>query len=48
MWETKYFKTEEEAQKFMIKKSFVKYQMSLIFVQNGYGVEYKALKRILS
>lgn len=43
MWKTKYFNTQEEAEKFMINYQFI-YRFQMIFVENGYGVEYKKLK----
>ena len=46
MWKTKYFKTEDQANEFMIKNA-LDYQMQLIFVQDGYEVEYKDVRRIL-
>jgi uncharacterized protein YfbU (UPF0304 family) len=46
MWKTKYFKTEDQANQFMIKNA-LDYQMVLTFVQDGYGVEYKEVRRIL-
>tara|TARA_R110000744_G_C19350266_1_gene560343 strand:- start:1936 stop:2073 length:138 start_codon:yes stop_codon:yes gene_type:complete len=45
MWETIYFKTEYEAKSFITKYNN-KFQMELIFVQDGYGVEYKKLKQL--
>tara|TARA_R110000803_G_scaffold16816_5_gene46071 strand:+ start:307 stop:444 length:138 start_codon:yes stop_codon:yes gene_type:complete len=45
MWETIYFKTEYEATNFITKYNN-KFQMELIFVQDGYGVEYKKLKQL--
>lgn len=48
MWEIKYFKTYEEAKKFMQYggNKNTQYRMELIFVNNGYAVEYKKLKTI--
>ena len=46
MWETKFFKTLEEANNF-INKNDRKYQTQLIYVHNGFAVEYKKLKKIL-
>ena len=44
MWETKYFKTYEQAKKFMLRNNYKnKYRYELIFVNNGYAVEYKKL-----
>ena len=45
MWETKFFKTLEEANNF-INKNDRKYQTQLIYVHNGFAVEYKKLKKI--
>tara|TARA_R110002020_G_C16046638_1_gene754184 strand:+ start:343 stop:636 length:294 start_codon:yes stop_codon:yes gene_type:complete len=45
MWKTKYFKTENEAHAFM-SDNCLYYQMQLIFIENGYGVEYRELKII--
>lgn len=45
MWETKYFKTEKEMQRFIDKnKSRIQYE--IIFIHNGYGIEYRKLRRI--
>jgi len=43
MWNYIYFKTLEEAEKFM-KDNNNKYQMEIIFSQDAYGVEYKELR----
>jgi len=43
MWNEKFFKTESEAKKW-IEKHSNKYQMDLIFVNNGVVVEYKKLR----
>ena len=45
MWQTKYFKTELQARNWMAKNSN-KYQMDFIFVDNGFGVEYKPLRKV--
>ncbi len=45
MWKTIYFKTETEAINFRAKYNN-KFQMELIFVQDGYGIEYKKLKQL--
>ena len=45
MWNYIYFKTLEEAEKWMIENNN-KYQMEIIFVQDAYGVEYKKLRTI--
>lgn len=45
MWETKIFKIEKDARDFInINKN--KYQSVLCFINNGFAVEYKKLKRI--
>lgn len=46
MWETKFFKTFEQQQKW-IEKNSSKYQIDVIIVANGYAVEYRKLRRIL-
>ncbi len=46
MWNTKTFKTHEEAYSFM-QKIKDRYVFNLIFIHNGYGVEYKPLTIIL-
>lgn len=43
MWQTKLFKTFDACQSFMRKHEH-EYQMTLIYVQNGYGVEYKKIR----
>ena len=45
MWEIKYFKEYELAKKFMLRNNN-RYRCELIFVHNGYVVEYKKLQRI--
>jgi hypothetical protein len=45
MWVTKEFKTKESMQKF-IDKNNNKIQYEEIFVNNGYCIEYRKLKRI--
>jgi len=45
MWDTKYFKTLLEAQVWMNAHKSI-YQMELIFVNNGYGVEYRPLRKL--
>ena len=44
MWEIKYFETYEKAKKFMLRTTKNAYKYELIFVNNGYAVEYKKLK----
>jgi hypothetical protein len=47
MWEIKYFKEYELAKKFMLRNNYKnRYRYELIFVDNGYAVEYKKLQRI--
>lgn len=46
MWEIKYFKTYEQAKKFMLRVTKNSYKYELLFVDNGYAVEYKKLKTI--
>lgn len=43
MWEVKNFKTLE-AQKVWIARNEHKYQIIVLFVNNGYAVEYKKLR----
>ena len=45
MWETKYFKTKKALDRFMEANKH-KYQMTEIFINNGYGVEYRKLRRV--
>jgi hypothetical protein len=45
MWKTKFFKTQPEAETW-IKTNANKYQADLIFVNNGFAVEYRRLKKI--
>ena len=45
MWTTKYFKTLEALQKW-IDRNKNKVQYTVIFITNGYGVEYKPLKQL--
>ena len=45
MWNTKFFNTLEGANKF-INKNDRKYQSQLIFIHNGFAVEYKKLNTI--
>ena len=47
MWEIKYFKTYEQAKKFMWRNDYKnKYRYELLFVENGFAVEYKKLKQL--
>ena len=47
MWEIKYFKTYEQAKNFMWRNDFKnRYRYELLFVENGFAVEYKKLKQL--
>ena len=47
MWSIKYFKKYELAKKFMLRNNYKnKYKYQLLFVENGYAVEYKKLLTI--
>ena len=46
MWKIKYFKTYEEAKKFMLRVTKDAFKYELLFVHNGFAVEYKKLKSI--
>jgi hypothetical protein len=46
MWKIKYFKNYNEAKKFMLRITKNAYKYELIFVHNGYAVEYKKIKTI--
>lgn len=46
MWQTKTFKTKEAFQKWIDDKSH-NYQWNEIFINNGYGVEFRKLRWIL-
>ena len=45
MWNTKTFKTEK-AQKNWITANCDKYQIEVIYINNGYAVEYRKLRII--
>ena len=45
MWITKVFKTEKLRNNW-IEKNKNKYRIDIIFVNNGYGIEYKKLIKI--
>jgi hypothetical protein len=45
MWKTKEFKTEEAKDKF-VKYLNNRYQIEEIFINNGFGIEYRPLKII--
>ena len=44
MWEVKYFKTFS-AQESWIEKNDYRFQIVRLFVNNGYAVEYRKLRR---
>ena len=47
MWEIKYFKTYEQAKKFMWRNDYKnRYRYELLFVEDGFAVEYKKLKQL--
>lgn len=47
MWEIKYFKTYEQAKKFICRNDYKnRYRYELLFVENGFAVEYKKLKQL--
>lgn len=46
MWKIKEFKNRDAFQKFWDEHKY-KYQMEEVFINNGYGIEYKPLKKIL-
>jgi hypothetical protein len=45
MWTTKYFKTYQAAIKW-IESNKHKYQCDIVYINNGYGVEYRPLRII--
>jgi len=45
MWQTKIFKTKTALQRWICEKSH-RYQWDMIYVNNGWGVEYRKLKKI--
>lgn len=45
MWETKYFRNERQMNAW-INENKNKYRIDVIFVNNGYAVEYKPIKSI--
>lgn len=45
MWTTKLFKTREAMNKFLSRRAG-KIQYVEIFINNGYGIEYRKLRRI--
>lgn len=46
MWEIKYFKSYQDAKKFMLRQTKKAFRYELIFVNDGYAVEYKQIKTI--
>lgn len=46
MWEVRTFKTKEQLNNF-IKRNKNKIQYDIIFVNNGFGIEYKKITKIL-
>ena len=46
MWNTKFFKKEAQMNKW-IEKNKKYYKIDVIFVNNGYVVEYKELKNVI-
>jgi hypothetical protein len=45
MWQVKTFKTQESMNKF-IRKNQSKMQYAEIFINNGYAIEYRKLRRV--
>jgi len=45
MWTKKYFKTYQDLKTWM-EKNKNKYQIDIILISNGYGVEYRPLRRV--
>lgn len=45
MWETKLFKTYQACKNFIVKYGH-DYQINVIYLNNGYGVEYKKLRKV--
>ena len=45
MWKTKCFKTQEERDRW-IEKNGNRYQWEIIFINNGYAVEYRKLRKV--
>lgn len=45
MWKIKRFKTLDK-QRDWIAKNNHRYQITVLFINNGYGVEYKKLRRV--
>ena len=46
MWEIKYFKSYEEAKKFMLRVTKKAFRYELLFVNNGFAVEFKQIKKL--
>jgi hypothetical protein len=45
MWTTKHFKTQDAMDKW-IEKNSNKYQITILYVNNGYALEYKKLRML--
>lgn len=45
MWLTKFFKSESALQHFILKNTG-KIQYSIIYINNGYGIEYRKLRKV--
>ena len=46
MWEIKYFKSYQDAKKFMLRQTKKAFRYELLFVNDGYAVEYKQIKKL--
>lgn len=46
MWQTKFFKTFEQQETWILKNKH-RYQIDIIIVNNGYAVEYRKMRKIL-
>lgn len=44
-WRTKTFKTREEMEQW-VSKNYLKYQMSEVFINNAYGIDYRPLIKL--
>lgn len=44
MWRIRTFKTKENMKKFLVEHKHIQYNE--IFINNGYAIEYRQLKRI--
>ena len=45
MWTIKTFKTQREVDNFIAKNAH-KIQYNILFINNGYGIEYKKLRKV--